>query len=280
MRNTAIIGNGRWSKNLQKYIPKYFRVKYIVNSKFDLDIIWDDNTIDTVFIVTPIETHYELIRRAIFSGKDVFVEKTVTETYEQARSIQALEEHYDSVVFVDYTMSFSPSLNFAQESIDKIGTLEYIKSSSKKFLRNGHTDVFKVLGSHHLSIFSLFFDLKEIDFKRYDFNGKVVGDKFISDSGILLSHSGVIDVNLKSGYSDFKTVLYGSKGCITYTPKKSLRDDSTLLVFDYETEERKSYSFDEDNNLELAIREFIKCVNGERESNLGMAVEINKIIEV
>ena len=51
-----------------------------------------DPEIELAVILTPLETHYDLIKEALLSGKHVYTEKTIAETLEQAKELLALAE--------------------------------------------------------------------------------------------------------------------------------------------------------------------------------------------
>ena len=51
-----------------------------------------DPRIDMVVILTPVGTHYDLIRAALLAGKHVYTEKTITDDLAQAEELLALSE--------------------------------------------------------------------------------------------------------------------------------------------------------------------------------------------
>ena len=88
--NVAVIGYGYWGPNIVRnfYDNTDCRVKFICdNNKIsskraadtypnieiinDPDIIFADNEIDIVSIVTPVSTHYHLAKKALEAGKHV-----------------------------------------------------------------------------------------------------------------------------------------------------------------------------------------------------------------
>lgn len=56
------------------------------------DEILADESIKMVVILTPVPTHYELIRRALMAGKHVYTEKTIMVNKEEAEELLALSE--------------------------------------------------------------------------------------------------------------------------------------------------------------------------------------------
>ncbi len=51
-----------------------------------------DPEIDLVVILTPVETHFDLIKKALLAGKHVYTEKTMTVTLEEAKELMALAD--------------------------------------------------------------------------------------------------------------------------------------------------------------------------------------------
>ena len=55
-----------------------------------VDDIFDDPSIDAVYLSTPVSTHYQLVKRALESGKHVLVEKPLATTVDQAEALADL----------------------------------------------------------------------------------------------------------------------------------------------------------------------------------------------
>lgn len=73
-----------------------------------VDDIFRDDEIKAVDICTPTATHFELIRRAVESGKDFFCEKPLCENLEQAQGLQKLVEKTGRVGMIGFIYRFSP----------------------------------------------------------------------------------------------------------------------------------------------------------------------------
>src|ERR1700694_606472 len=56
----------------------------------DVNHLFDDASIDAVYISTPVSTHYQLVKRALDAGKHVLVEKPLATTVEQAEALAVL----------------------------------------------------------------------------------------------------------------------------------------------------------------------------------------------
>ncbi len=68
------------------------------------------NAVDVVDIVTPTTTHYELARLAIEAGKQVFIEKPLTHTIQEAEDLVELSRSRQVKVQVGHVERFNPAL--------------------------------------------------------------------------------------------------------------------------------------------------------------------------
>jgi predicted dehydrogenase len=89
-----------------------------------------DASIDAVAIATPVNTHYELAMAALKAGKHVWVEKPMTETFEQAQRLVEEAERRGKVLHVDHTFIYTGAVQKMAEIIkaDELGKLYYYDS--------------------------------------------------------------------------------------------------------------------------------------------------------
>ncbi|MBQ9612836.1 MAG: Gfo/Idh/MocA family oxidoreductase [Lachnospiraceae bacterium] len=59
---------------------------------YTVDEMLADPAIEMVVVLTPVGTHYDLIRRALFAGKHVYTEKTITDDPEKAKELLELAD--------------------------------------------------------------------------------------------------------------------------------------------------------------------------------------------
>ncbi len=280
-QKTALIGTGYWGSKLRNYIPKYFKLVYEANSKSDLDIIWRDNTIKSVIIATPIETHYELCKYALNSGKHVFCEKPITLHYHEAQELITLAENKNLKICVDYVQTFSPAIIKIKKLLLDLSPIEYIEMSTKHLGRFMGQDVYRLLASHHLSILGLFLDISKINVVNKNhicYNGSCT-------TGTLFFDNGRIDVSLNFSGKDMQMTLYGVDWVIKYTP---LEKNSVCFVKynkkfkalpDELIDKELVFNYDEKNNLKFALEYFSNVIKGKAISNIITSAYITKILE-
>ena len=121
----------------------------------DVNNLFDDASIDAVYISTPVSTHYELVKRALDSGKHVLVEKPLATTVEQAEALAALAAAKGLTLMVGHTFVFSPPVRKVKELIDSgvIGPIYYVETTRVNLgLFQKDVSVLWDLGPHDLSI--------------------------------------------------------------------------------------------------------------------------------
>ena len=86
--------------------------------------------IDAVAIATPAVTHFELAKRAIESGKDVFVEKPMTLTYEHAVELVEAAEAAKRILMVGHLLEYHAAVDKMKELLDagELGDPYYLYS--------------------------------------------------------------------------------------------------------------------------------------------------------
>tara|TARA_S200000501_G_scaffold355601_1_gene377463 strand:+ start:1610 stop:2575 length:966 start_codon:yes stop_codon:yes gene_type:complete len=73
--------------------------------------------VDVVSIVTPTLSHFEYASKAIEQGKHIFVEKPLTQTYEEAKKLIALAKAYKVLGQVGHVERYNPAFQAVRESI-------------------------------------------------------------------------------------------------------------------------------------------------------------------
>jgi predicted dehydrogenase len=85
--------------------------------KFDsMDELID--AVDVVDIVTPTLSHYECAAKALKKSKHVFIEKPITNTIEEAKSLMALANEANVQVQVGHVERFNPAFTAAKDYLD------------------------------------------------------------------------------------------------------------------------------------------------------------------
>jgi UDP-2-acetamido-3-amino-2,3-dideoxy-glucuronate N-acetyltransferase len=144
----AVLGTGYWGKNLvrvfnelnvlegiydasadhAKSIQALFSIKHIFN---DIEQIADSSAVKAVVIATPAVTHFDLVKKFLLAGKDVFVEKPLALNVEEAQELTQIAESNQRVLMIDHLLQYHPAVIKLKELIDegKLGKLLYVYSN-------------------------------------------------------------------------------------------------------------------------------------------------------
>jgi len=74
--------------------------------------------VDVVNIVTPTLSHFECAKKAIKKGKHTFIEKPITNTFEEASELLKLEKHYGVKGQVGHVERFNPAFSAVKHQIE------------------------------------------------------------------------------------------------------------------------------------------------------------------
>jgi predicted dehydrogenase len=111
--------------------------------------------IDAVAIVTPVWTHYELVKAALENGKHVFVEKPFTSNAAQGEELINLAQQKNLTIMVDHTFLFTGAVKKISQLLDEgtLGNLYYYDSTRVNLgLFQHDVNVLWDLAPHDLSI--------------------------------------------------------------------------------------------------------------------------------
>jgi predicted dehydrogenase len=125
-RNIAVIGCGYWGKNLVRNFYQLGALRMVCDESEecrrtaatlapDCEIVSrpEDvfgSSVDAVVIATPAVTHFALVRDALESGKDVFVEKPLALTYQEGLDLVKLAKANRRILMVGHVLEYHPGI--------------------------------------------------------------------------------------------------------------------------------------------------------------------------
>jgi UDP-N-acetylglucosamine 3-dehydrogenase len=236
--------------------------EYGVTKTFtDYSKILKDRSIDAVSICTPTTTHWKIAEEAVDSGKDVFVEKPICDTSEQARLLVAKAEREGVKIMPGHIERFNPGVRRVKNLLDEGALGEIVLLFAKRVGRwpdrIGDVGVIKDSAIH------------DLDLTRY-----LVDEEPVS----IYAKAG----SLGHRYEDFAEIIIGFPGIKTafiesnwLTPRKIRRmivtGEEAIVDLDFLSQEvvledasgvtRMESAWVEP--LMLEIKHFIDCLLGE-----------------
>ncbi len=143
----AVIGSGYWGKNLVRNFHelsalacvcdsreeplKEAQQKYGVRTCGNLGEILDDSGIQGVVIAAPAVQHYEIARRCLLAGKDVYVEKPLALHASEGQKLVDLARQRSRILMVGHILQYHPAILELKRLIreGELGRIQYIYSS-------------------------------------------------------------------------------------------------------------------------------------------------------
>ena len=176
----AVIGYGYWGPNLARNFAANSEAalvavcdlaekRLIAASRLypaalltdSIETVLNHPGIDLVAISTPISTHFEIAKRAMLAGKDVFVEKPLCTTAAEADELINIAREHDRKVFVDHTFVYNPAVIRMREAVrsTEFGKVLYYDSVRANLgLFQHDINVLWDLAPHDLSILDFILD--------------------------------------------------------------------------------------------------------------------------
>ena len=286
----------RSQERLQAASNLYKQTKLVT----DPQVLLNDTELDAVAIATPVSTHFDLARKALENGMDVWLEKPMTETVEQAEELIELAEKKKKVLHVDHTFVYTGAVQKIKELFDKgeLGDLIYYDSTRVNLgLFQQDVDVIWDLAPHDISIMNHLMPFRKLAVSatgsRFYGNG-IVPKALLT---VYMEHNtlGHINVSWVSPVKIRQTLIGGTSKMILYDDNQP---SEKIKVYDkgvrlYETNEELYHlkvqyrvgdmwapKLSNHEALGLATTHFVECVtNGRQSLTDGIAgLEVVKIL--
>lgn len=114
-----------WDDNVE--MGKAFAEKMGIPFEDDLSAIWADKTIDSIQVTTSTNLHRDVLIAAAKAGKNIFTEKVLTFTNQEAEEVKSAVEASGGKFTISFPHKTFPTLQAAKKIMDdgKIGKVTY-----------------------------------------------------------------------------------------------------------------------------------------------------------
>jgi len=289
MKTLGLVGVGYWGKNLIRVFSKIAEIKTCSHTGNEENKQWlrekfpsisittnyermlEDPEIDAVIIATPIDTHYELTKKALVSGKHVFVEKPLAKTAEQAKELTNLAKESQRTLFVGYIFCYHPTLRPIFEQVES-QSIKWARFSWNK-LGEFERDIFLDLVVHPVAIalelFSTYPDRVDL-INTYSMTNKtdIVLIRMVFPDNRIFD----IEINRLSPNSQ-KSLQLSLRDCLYFWTENSLYEfHSTKFELVKETNEEP---------LLAEAKQFISDItqDSDQQSGTELGYKVNKVIQ-
>jgi UDP-2-acetamido-3-amino-2,3-dideoxy-glucuronate N-acetyltransferase len=311
--NIAVVGCGKWGMNHVRTAFKLFgnRLKYCSDNNpsskdkvsaisggiiFSQEIseIKNDSTVKAVIVSTPAETHFEITKELLESGKNVLVEKPITLNSSEAKILYEIASEKKLILMVGHLLLFHPAILKIKEYIEngKLGKLQYIYSNRLNLgTVRTEENILWSFAPHDISVIQFF--TGEIP-SEVSATGSVFLQKNIQDTTltILKFRNNIhahIYVSWLHPFKEQRLVVIGDKSMMMFEdtlkenklkfyPKGIDIVDGLPVKRDLEFE---NIQFDSSSPLELEQKHFIECIENNRvpRSDGMNAIEVLETLE-
>lgn len=239
----AQLGCGYWGPNLLRNFSSLpnSTVKYVVDASLErrkfvesnypktkalaldeCDRVWDDPEVTAIVIATPAETHFDLARKALESGKHIFVEKPLATKESEVVALDLIAKRNGLTIMAGHTFIYNAAVRYVKRLIEsgELGDIRYIYSQRLNLGRiRSDIDALWNFAPHDISIIQYWLgDPEPIAVHRQgmDYIQNGVDDVvFLS-----LTYPGKIMANIHVSWLDpqkvRKMIVVGSKKMVVY----------------------------------------------------------------
>ncbi|HEY8463248.1 MAG TPA: Gfo/Idh/MocA family oxidoreductase [Bacillota bacterium] len=169
----AVIGGGKWGKNIIRTLYQLGVLAAVADSSEavcneikasypEIHVVSDYQTvlnsnITAVVIATPVPSHYQIAKKSLAAGKDVFIEKPMTLSKAEAEELVILSEQAKKILMVGHLLLYQPAVQWIKERLDAglLGEVSGIHLERLGLGRARETEnVLWDLGVHDLAVIS------------------------------------------------------------------------------------------------------------------------------
>lgn len=236
-KKVCVVGAGSWGANHIKSLLQLDSLGGIVESKkeildsfintyphvkgyYDLNSALKDE-FDGFIIATPAETHHNLAKKVIMTGKHVLVEKPMTLSVADAQELIDLASHYKVNLMVGHVLLFHPAIIKIKEMIARgdIGRLQYMYSNRLNLGKiRTEENAFWSLAPHDIAIFQYITESfpKNIQASGSNFVQKGIHDSTLTYLEYESGMEGHIFVSWLHPFKEHRLVVIGSEAMISF----------------------------------------------------------------
>jgi len=270
-----VVGCEKEKKRLEEVKKMFTNAIYVDNYE---ELLADDE-IKAVLISTPVCIHYSIAKDFINSGKDVFVEKPMTESSVKAQELIDLAAEKECILMVGHIFEYNDAVIKINDIIknDEVGELQYITSTRVNLgIHRKDVNVLWDLAPHDLSIIFKWVDSEPVSVSTMARASVVNGLPDVAfvqlafDCGMIAN----IQVGWLAPSKVRETIIVGSKKMIVYNetnPQEKVKiydsgvdfedpQDYGEFLLSYRSGDIHSPTLSNREPLRMEMEHFLECV--------------------
>ena len=305
MFDIAVIGAGNWGKNFVRNFHEIGALKAVsevaidirqkLEKEFtDVHIVRDyeeilNSEIPAVAIATPAPTHFELAKKFLEAGKDVFVEKPMCMKVAEAEELLKISQDKNRILMTGHLLLYQPAIQFIKKYIDD-GKLGKIHSLHQERLNLGRArnaeNVLWSLGVHDIAV--LLYLIDKTPEKVIATGQHVLQDKIEDDTYLHMTFEGGLVAHLHNSWlwheKHRMLNVIGEKAMLTYNElEQTVTLHNKTIDSNLQNQDNGSELIykGEGQPLRLECEHFLNCCATREKpvSDGASALEVIKILE-
>ncbi len=284
--NIALIGCGKWGKNIARNLHQMGSLACIYDSNIklseklsydyslptlELNKIFKDQSINAIVIASPAITHKDMAIEALKNDKDVFIEKPFCLSLPDALKLSELATNKNRVLMVGHLLNYHNVFIEMKKLIKngKIGTPKNIRANRLAFgaVRSQESVVYD-LSAHDISmILSITEELPiEVKVQSIHHNNNIGPDAISVKLSFSKGLTALINSDWMCPYKEHKFSVIGTKGSLIFDDTKAW---SEKLLYNPSIITSKNsimsapiekIEIQENEPLKSELKEFIDCI--------------------
>ena len=276
-----LFGHGYWGSKIHDTLTSMGYNVIVIDPKYNTSFD-NANPVYPAIVATQTKYHFDLSKKLIEHGYDVFIEKPVADKYEDIKTLINLQKT-NQIIMAGHLYLYNPLLYNLEKIIPTLGDIKLIEFNRLNFGRyQTETNILHNIAFHDLTILHhLFNDINVSELIEF----KLSNNK-ISDRSIILGTANTIpfkiDVSWLSYLRQRTITIFGSYGqAIWNSDKNSIETIYFDISNNLEVTSSSTIAFKDKSILEIELEHFFDCVNNKTQpkTRLQDALIIEKIIQ-
>lgn len=244
-----------------------------INFTASFDELINNPEIKAIVIASPAVTHYDLVKRSLLAGMDVFVEKPLALTVKEGEELESISRRENKILMVGHILQYHGAVIKLKELIisGELGKIQYIYSNRLNIgkLRT-EENILWSFAPHDISIILMLLDEEPADVSAFggDYLNRGVYDTTLTTLEFKNGVKGHIFVSWLHPFKEQKLIVVGTKAMAVFD------DVSKEKLFIYphtikwesgripiaEKADYKAVSFENKEPLKSELQHFIECI--------------------
>ena len=237
-RFIGLIGLGYWGKNILRNLYEMGAISLAFDTDAEciaqrkqqfpdieyttlLDDILSNKIIRAVAIASPAVTHYEIAKKSLQAGKDVFIEKPLSLTVREGEELVQIAREKERILMVGHILQYHPAVKKLKEVLanGELGKIQYVYSNRLSIgkLRT-EENILWSFAPHDISVILMLLNEDPVNVTAFggDYLNKGIYDTTMTTIEFRNGVKGHIFVSWLHPFKEQKLIVVGSKAMAVF----------------------------------------------------------------